>query len=147
MCASRYVFASDIAPGRHSTEAALTAKTSRTIARLLGTHHDVDAASNKDDSHDVHYELEHSPASSRQPYTYVAPPHTRTRNSNPESQQLSPLMPENLDTASSARLQPGRANLPAKEPFDSDPRFDESRWENEFLAPLLPVQVVIFVTL
>ncbi len=37
-----------VAPSRHSTEAALTAKTSQTIARLLGTHRDKDDAAQGD---------------------------------------------------------------------------------------------------
>jgi hypothetical protein len=133
----RYVFASDIAPGRHATDAALTARTSQTIARLLGANRENDGVLDAD-----HRDDDHPSASPLQPYVHVAPPHTRVNKSKPETAQLSPLASDNADASAfrSARLETKLS--PAKDVVEADPRFDENRWDNEFLGPLLPMQVV-----
>ena len=139
------MFASDIAPGRRATEAALTAKTSQTIARLLGAHHDKDDADQGDSDHMACHEHDHASGPSHQHYTHVQPPHTRPQRHKPENGQLSPLASENFDAIALSPPRAGASVLPANVDVDSDPRFDESRWDNEFLAPLLPVQVSILL--
>lgn len=134
----RDVSASDIAPGRQATDAALTARTNQTIARLLGTHRENDGVIDVD-----HHDDDHQSASAPQPYVHVAPPHTRVHKSKPQTPQLSPLASDNADASAFTRARQETKLSPAKDVAEGDPRYDENRWDNQFLGPLLPMQVVI----
>ena len=134
----RYVFASDIAPGRHATDAALTARTSQTIARLLDANRENDGVLDAD-----HRDDDQHPASPPQTYVHVAPPHTRVHKSKPATPQLSPLAADNADAAAFRSAREETKLSPAKDMVEADPRFDENRWDNQFLGPLLPMQVIL----
>ena len=148
--AGSYVFASDIAPGRLATAASLSTKTSQTLARLLGANADSSSLS-KAAAHRASFDdLDEAPKLSHQPHVHVPPPHSRApkRQDADETPHLSPLRSTAEDF-----LLPGTVSVPAHAGAGAhgassapalqaaDPRFDENRWDNEFLGPLLPLQV------
>jgi hypothetical protein len=148
------VFASDIAPGRLTTAASLSTKTSQTLARLLGANAD-SSSQPKGAAHRASFDdLDEAPKISHQPHVHVPPPHSRApkRQDAEETPHLSPLrstaedflLPNTVSAhagagAHGASSAEQRAALPAL--HAADPRFDENRWDNEFLGPLLPLQV------
>ncbi len=128
------------------TDSALTAKTSQTIARLLAPKSEAGVSFNDDAKHAAHTASDHAPQpSSQQPYVHTAPPHTRNRKKNAENQhpspQSSPLALDHPNATAAALHHAASLTVPVNGSAAADLVSDDSRWDSQFLAPLLPVQV------
>ena len=117
-------------------------RTSQTIARLLSPKNDVEFSHEADTRRFSFAEVDDAQHSSHRPYIYTAPPHTRDHKRKSDEQSLSPLQSEQTHAAASSLASAATGALPSKDSPSVDPRFDESRWDNQFLAPLLPIQVM-----
>jgi hypothetical protein len=132
----RRLFVSDQGPG-YASEPALTAKTTQTIARLLSPKSEPNASHDEDAQRTAHTDVEYAPDTARQPYVYNIPPHTRSKTKTDHQQPLPQSPPQAEYTA------PSDGDAAKHDDAVADPRFDDNRWDNQFLAPLLPVQVTV----
>jgi hypothetical protein len=129
----RFAAPTDAQSGRST----LTAKTSQTISRILGAKHDGETTREGVGPHDDYSDFDPSMVQHRPAFVHVAPSHTRARKEL-DTSRLSPLQSEIPGTAAAHQhTEPP----PSKDFLHADPRFDDQRWDNVFLAPLLPVQV------